>query len=91
MQELDGKLAAIAKNQAEWVTHARLGFGILKDLLIAAFIIEVIMRATVVGEAPAEVFAVTVSTPGIAVAVAMISTLLTRSIQNTQRVNGVAH
>ena len=33
MAELDLQLAALVENQAEWVTHMRLGFGILEDVL----------------------------------------------------------
>jgi uncharacterized protein YukE len=90
MQKLDSKLAATVKDQAEWVTHARLGFGILKDLLITAFIIEILMRGFVATYMAADTFAKVVAVLGIAVAVAMVSDLFARSIQNTQRVNGVA-
>jgi len=87
MADLDLKLAAIVKNQAEWVTHMRLGFGILKDLLIAAYVIELIMKATAVadlgaGLAASQIFAYTVSAIGIALALGMIGTLIGFPVKN---------
>jgi hypothetical protein len=92
MQELDAKLADVVKDQAAWVTHMRLGLGITKDLLLAAFIVKLFIYAAPppAGPAAAHTFSVVVSTLGIAVAVAIISDLLARSIQNTQRVSDVA-
>jgi hypothetical protein len=43
MAELDLKLAALVKDQADWITHTRLAFGILKDILLVAYVISLAM------------------------------------------------
>lgn len=43
--ELDTQLAAVINDQSAWVTHVRLGFGILKDLLALALIVELALRS----------------------------------------------
>ncbi|KAA1238489.1 hypothetical protein F0Q45_26970, partial [Mycobacterium simiae] len=43
MAELDTQLAALVKDQGEWVTRMRLGFGITKDILVACLLIEMLM------------------------------------------------
>jgi hypothetical protein len=84
MAELDLKLAGLVKFQAEWVTHFRLGFGILKDLLIVAYVIELYLKATTVatlggGMAAAQIFAITVSVIALSLAALMLTALGTIS------------
>jgi hypothetical protein len=95
MAELDLELADSVRNQAEWVTHMRLGFGILKDLLIVGFIIELVMRANAiqtagVSLAEAVAFSIKVSKIGMALAVGMLLTLIGFSIANMIKADGVA-
>ena len=76
LADLDSELAAIVKNQSEWVTHMRLGFGILKDLLFVAVVIEFFMQAMPgAGVFASKGFAITVSAIGITLALGMLSTL----------------
>jgi hypothetical protein len=91
LAELDLQLAAIARDHAEWVTHMRLGFGILKGLLFAAYIIEVVMTPMPPpgGPLPSRTFAITVSVLGAALALGMLFTLLGLSVENAKRVDGV--
>jgi hypothetical protein len=86
MQDLDGTLAGIVKDHAEWVTHIRLGFGILKDLLIVAFIIYLILLAV---QPPAALpFANVVAGIGVGLAIGMIGVVVTSS--TTQGLKSVA-
>ncbi|WP_156765845.1 EspA/EspE family type VII secretion system effector [Mycobacterium sp. E342] len=85
MAGLDVKLAALVSDQAEWVTHARLGFGILKDILLAALIIELVMTFAVpapTGPVAAKAFAITVATLGIGAATAFLGGLTYLSVTN---------
>jgi uncharacterized protein YukE len=88
--ELDLQLADITKNQAEWVTHMRLGFGILKDLLMAAFAIELALKLSVpqpAGLALAQTFATTVAFLGIAAASSFVLTLFYYAQENADKAN----
>ena len=88
MADLDLQLADIVKNQADWVTQIRLGFGILKDLLIAAFAIELAIKTSVPppgGVAAAQAFATVVSVAMITNAMGLLTTLLTFSIINAEK------
>src|SRR5690349_1254356 len=91
MAELDNKLADLVKDQAEWVTHMRLGFGILKDLLIACYVVELIIRFAPppLGPTVSQLFALTVSGLGIAAAVGFLTTLCTYSFLNAQKADGL--
>jgi uncharacterized protein YukE len=93
MAELDSQLAALVKNQAEWVTHMQLAFGILNDVLAAALIIEMILTFTVpapAGPIVGKAFAITVATLGISAAVSFLGTLLAYSIENGQKADALA-
>ncbi|WAC93299.1 EspA/EspE family type VII secretion system effector [Mycobacterium sp. Aquia_213] len=90
MAELDLQAADITKNQAEWVTHMRLAFGILKDLLMAAFAIEYAMKVGVpapAGPALAATFATTVAVLGIGAASSFVLTLFYYSQENASKAN----
>lgn len=92
MAELDRQLADITKNQAEWVTHMRLAFGILKDLLMAAFGIELALKISVpqpAGLALAETFATTVAVLGIGAASSFVFTLFRYSQDNAGKANEI--
>lgn len=83
--DLDLKLAEVARDQAEWVTHMRLGLGILKDTLIAAYAIYWQIMLTLPppqNMATASTFEITVCTLAIGTALAMLSTLLGESNKN---------
>src|SRR5258708_4491874 len=69
----------------------RLGFGILKDLLFAAYIIELIIRfaPAPLGPTVSQGFAITVSALGIAVAVGFLTTLSTYSVLNGKEADGL--
>ncbi|MCV7412201.1 hypothetical protein AWC05_13150 [Mycobacterium florentinum] len=90
MAELDRQAADITKNQAEWVTHMRLAFGILKDLLMAAFGIELALKLSApqpAGLALAATFATTVAILGIGAASSFVVTLLHYSQENASKAN----
>ncbi|MGD1344830.1 EspA/EspE family type VII secretion system effector [Mycobacterium seoulense] len=93
MAELDIQLAAVVGNQADWVNHMKLGFGILKDLLIAAFFIEMAIRSLVPPPAnipTAVAFGIAVCAAGITVATGFLSTLVAMSVQNANKANALA-
>ncbi|WAC89806.1 EspA/EspE family type VII secretion system effector [Mycobacterium sp. Aquia_213] len=93
MADLDSQLAALVKNQGEWVTHMQLAFGILNDLLTTALIIELILTVAVpapAGPAVAKIFAITVASLGISAAVAFLGTLLGYSIENGKKADALA-
>ncbi|OBA72863.1 hypothetical protein A5641_07330, partial [Mycobacterium sp. 1554424.7] len=91
MAELDGQLGALIHDQADWVTHIRLGFGILKVRLVAAYGIELAMKlASPSGPAQARVFAITVCGLGLTVAAGMLVMLDYYSHENAQQADDVA-
>jgi hypothetical protein len=93
MADLDSQLAALVKNQGEWVTHMQLAFGILNDLLTTALIIELVLTMTVpapAGPAVAKIFAITVASLGISAAVSFLGTLLGYSIENGKKADALA-
>ncbi|OBA72861.1 hypothetical protein A5641_07320 [Mycobacterium sp. 1554424.7] len=91
MAELDRQLGALICDQANWVTHVRLAFGILKDLLLGASIIESAMKLTSPsGLAPARLFALTACALGLSAVVGMLVTLGYFSHANAQRADLVA-
>ncbi|ABL04896.1 EspA/EspE family type VII secretion system effector [Mycobacterium ulcerans] len=86
LAELDVKFAALVKDQAEWATHGRLGIAILKNLLLATFAVEMaLMFAVPAGPAMARSFGFTVSGLGIAIAMGLLSTVLTYSVENSKK------
>ncbi|OBA73409.1 hypothetical protein A5641_05610, partial [Mycobacterium sp. 1554424.7] len=91
MAELDDQLAALIQGQADWVTHVRLSFGVLKDLLLVAYLIELAMRlAPPSGLIQSRAFAITVSALGLLNAVGMLATLHYFSIEHAQRAAALA-
>ncbi|MEE6178173.1 EspA/EspE family type VII secretion system effector [Mycobacterium sp. 050134] len=80
---LDTKLADAVKGHAELVNHMRLGFGLLKDLLFAAMVIEMLIAfiPAPVGPTVAKAFAIAVAAAGIATATAFIATLVSNSFE----------
>ncbi|ORW30721.1 hypothetical protein AWC17_00835 [Mycobacterium nebraskense] len=91
MAELDNQLAALVKDQAEWVDHMRLAFGILKDVLFAAFLIEMLMfMIPPSGPLAAKIFAGIVCGLGIAGALSFLGVLLNYSITNGQKADALA-
>ncbi|CQD11322.1 putative alanine and glycine rich protein [Mycobacterium lentiflavum] len=93
MAELDSQLAALVKNQGEWVTHMQLAFSILNGLLTTALIIELILTVAVpapAGPAVAKIFAITVASLGISAAVSFLGTLLGYSIENGKKADALA-
>jgi EspA/EspE family len=88
----DLRLAEIVENQAEWVTHMRLGFGILLNILTAAVVVEVALRiflAPVGGEAWAKAWAISVSALAITIALGMLTALTILSAENAQEADSV--
>ncbi len=93
MAELDIQLAALVGNQAEWVNHMKLGFGLLKDALIAAFFIEMAIRTFVPPPAnipTAIAFGVAVCAVGLSAATSFLLTLVAMSIENMNKANALA-
>lgn len=93
MASLDSQLADLMKNQADWVTHMHLAFGILNDVLLAALVVEVILTLTVpapAGPVAAKIFAIAVASLGIAAAVSLLGTLLGFSIENGKTADALA-
>ena len=92
MAELDLKLAEIVKNQADWVTHMRLGFGILKNLLFAAFVMYWAIMLTLPNPAniyAAKAFEIAVCLAGITATVGMLGTLIGFSTDNGLKADAV--
>lgn len=89
MAQLDLRLAALIHDQADWVTHIRLAFGVLKDFVIAAYLIETAM--IFLSPAAARVFAYAVCGLGLAAAVGMLCTLGYFSYENAQQANDLAN
>ncbi|WP_156349407.1 MULTISPECIES: EspA/EspE family type VII secretion system effector [unclassified Mycobacterium] len=89
MAGLDGQLAEIVANQAEWVTHFRLGFGILLNLLTAAIAIEVVLRIALAyvpgGPAWAVGWAIAASSLAMAAALGMLGALTGISVENRNK------
>ncbi|OBF02121.1 hypothetical protein A5730_23950 [Mycobacterium sp. ACS4054] len=83
MAELDIDLATLVKEQAEWVVHMRFAFGLLKDALFVAFVIEMAMFMGVppAGPLAAKIFAGTVCAIGIAAALGFLGNLVYWSIE----------
>lgn len=92
MSALDVQLEALVKNQAEWVNHMRLAFGILKNVLLLALIVEMAFMFVPppAGPIASKAFAITVSALGLAAATSFIGTLLYYSITNGQKANALA-
>ncbi|GBG40942.1 EspA/EspE family type VII secretion system effector [Mycobacterium montefiorense] len=93
MAALDLQLAALVKDQADWVNHSRLGFGVLKDILLAALIIELAITLLVpapAGPIAAKAFAIAVATLGLSVAATFIGTLTYFSVTNGQKAEALA-
>lgn len=88
MAKLDVALATLVNDQAEWVTHARLGFGVLKDIILAALIIEMVMTFAVpapAGPVAAKGFAIAVATLGLAAATGFLGALTYFSVTNGKK------
>lgn len=93
MAGLDDQLAALVKAQAEWVGHMQLAFGILKDFLLVALVIEMTITFTVpapAGPVAAKAFAITVAVLGIGAAVSFLGTLLGYSIEHATKADALA-
>ncbi|WP_264992432.1 hypothetical protein, partial [Mycobacterium montefiorense] len=93
LAELDGQLAEIVVEQAEWVTHIRLGFGILLNLLTAAIVIEVALRIALAmvpgGPAWAMGWAILASSLAMAAALGMLGALTGLSVENGKKAHHV--
>lgn len=91
---LDRELAEIVANQAEWVTHIRLGFGILLNLLTAAIAIEVVLRIALAyvpgGALWASGWAIAASSLAMAAALGMLGALIGLSVENGNKADDVA-
>ncbi|OBF09419.1 hypothetical protein A5730_08525 [Mycobacterium sp. ACS4054] len=94
LADLDGRLADIVADQAEWVTHIRLGFGILLNLLTTAIAIEVLLRIALAyvpsGALWASGWAIFASTLAISAALGMLGTLIGMSVENGNKADDVA-
>ncbi|MEE6178217.1 EspA/EspE family type VII secretion system effector [Mycobacterium sp. 050134] len=87
LADLDLQLAALVNNQCEFVTHMRLAFATLKQLLLIAYVIELTMffGYPPLGPTAAQIFAVSAAVVGIGCAVSFLTTLLTLSILNAKK------
>lgn len=83
MAELDVDLATLVKEQAEWVVHMRFAFGLLKDALFVAYVIEMAMFLGVppAGPLAAKIFAGTVCAIGMAAALGFLGNLAYWSVE----------
>ena len=84
LADLDLELAALVKNQADMVTHMRLGFSLLKDLLLAAFFVECSLDFLPV-PGLSKIFGISVFALGIGAASGMLLFLLGNSVQNGEQ------
>ncbi|MEE6179994.1 EspA/EspE family type VII secretion system effector [Mycobacterium sp. 050134] len=85
MAQLDAELTAVVTNHADWVTHIRLGFGLLKGLLVAAIAVELALLAWVPLPAnftAARAFGWLVAVLGVTVAVGLVTTLFGLSFRH---------
>jgi hypothetical protein len=74
MADLDLQLAALVKDQADWITHTRLAFGILKNFLLVAYVISMaMMAAPAFGPVASRIFSLAVSLLAIFAALSMLS------------------
>lgn len=93
LADLDGRLADIIADQAEWVTHIRLGFGILLSTVTAAIGIEILLRIALIsvpgGPAIAIGWAILASTLAIGAALGLLGTLIRRSVENGNEADDV--
>ncbi|KKC04800.1 hypothetical protein AWC17_20035 [Mycobacterium nebraskense] len=93
LADLDGQLADLVENQAEWVTHIRLGFGILLNLLTVAIAIEAALRIALVavpgGPAWAMGWAILASSLAMAAALGMLGALTGLSVENGKKADDV--
>ncbi|OMC15307.1 EspA/EspE family type VII secretion system effector [Mycobacterium sp. SP-6446] len=93
MADLDSKLARLVENQAEWVNHMRLGLGILKDALFAAYVIEVALMLGVpapIGPTAAKIYSIAAAAIGMTAAAGMIGNLCYWSFDNAKQANSLA-
>jgi hypothetical protein len=90
--DLDLQLAAAVKDQADWVTHMRLGFGLSKDLLFAAYIVEITVNPLPPPGGPlfSATFATKVCVLGIVATLGMLGGLLCCSRSNAAKANDLA-
>ncbi|MEE6178176.1 EspA/EspE family type VII secretion system effector [Mycobacterium sp. 050134] len=88
---LDLELADLVSAHAELVTYMRLSFGVLKDLLAGALILEELIMITPAagGEPAAKVFAAVVSTIALALAMGFICYLVTESQLLTDEIDAI--
>ncbi|OBA71723.1 hypothetical protein A5641_10450 [Mycobacterium sp. 1554424.7] len=91
LADLDSELAAIIANQADINTDVRLGFGTLKGLLFAAYIVEQLLFAmTPTASTAGRTWALTACILGNIAAAAGMATVLTFSYINKNKADGVA-
>ncbi|MEE6179704.1 EspA/EspE family type VII secretion system effector [Mycobacterium sp. 050134] len=93
LADLDGQQADIVADQAEWVTHFRLGFGILLNLLAVAIIVEAGLRIALAlvpsGPAWTTAWAIAASSLAIAAALGMLGALIGLSVENASKADDV--
>lgn len=93
LADLDVQLADLVANQAEWVTHIRLGFGILLNLLAVAIAIEAALRIALAavpsGPAWAMGWAIAASSLAMAAALGMLGALTGLSVENGKKADDV--
>ncbi|MBY0442771.1 MAG: hypothetical protein K2Q25_11675 [Mycobacteriaceae bacterium] len=90
MADLDHKLAIQVKNQADWVTHISLGFGILTNVLVAAYLYVQWLLYDPKNILFSLDFARLVAYFGIVIAIGMIVTLACRSGACAEKVDRLA-
>ncbi|MEE6178194.1 EspA/EspE family type VII secretion system effector [Mycobacterium sp. 050134] len=88
---LDKELVEVIRSHADWVNHTRLGFGLLKDALVAGLVVEVAMALLPppAGPLAARNFGLAVATLGILGAAGMIGMLCSVSLDNAQQANAL--
>ena len=89
MANLDLEIAAIVKDQADWVTQTQLGLGITQDILIVALPVVFSLESNFATFWTAYWLAIAAAVGAIGAAIGLLGNCLGRSVENAQTVDGL--
>ncbi|WP_205874291.1 EspA/EspE family type VII secretion system effector [Mycobacterium camsae] len=91
LAELDHAFAGLVKDQADWVVHTRLAMGVVKDILVAAFLLTFVLGFSPwAGPVVARVFALTVAALAMSTVLGMVGALVNFSVNNGREADSLA-
>nr|WP_277396007.1 EspA/EspE family type VII secretion system effector [Mycobacterium gordonae] len=91
LAELDHAFAGLVKDQADWVVHTRLAMGVVKDILVAAFLLTFVLAFSPwAGPVVARVFALTVAALAMSTVLGMVGALVNFSVNNGREADSLA-